>query len=192
MLSIAVLLFLIMDPFGNMIVVNSLVSKLTPKRQVLTVVREGCIATVILILAALFGQAILKTLGLEEHALRLAGGIVLFLIALGMLFPSKRILDDEGDEAPLIVPIAMPLIAGPSALSMVILFAKDQQFPVVAGGVLIASLASTSVLAVSSKIYNFLGRRGAIAVERLMGMLLIMISVQMVLDGVDAFLVARQ
>lgn len=191
-LSIAILLFLIMDPFGNMIVVNSLVSKLTPKRQVLTVVREGCIATGILIMAALFGQAILKTLGLEEHALRLAGGIVLFLIALGMLFPSKRILDDEGDEAPLIVPIAMPLIAGPSALSMVILFAKDQEFSVVAGGVLIASLASTAVLAVSSRIYNFLGRRGSIAVERLMGMLLIMISVQMVLDGIDAFLVARQ
>ena len=192
MFSIAMLLFLIMDPFGNLIVVNSLVAKLPPRRQVLTVVREGAIATVILILAASFGQVILKTLGLEEHSLRLAGGIVLFLIALGMLFPSRRILDDEGDEAPLIVPIAMPLIAGPSALSMVILFAKEHSLMLVAGAILIASVASTALLAISPQVYRILGRRGAIAVERLMGMLLIMISVQMVLDGIDAFLLARQ
>lgn len=186
------LLFLIMDPFGNLIVVNSLVANLSARRQVLTVVREGLIATVILILAASFGQVILKTLGLEEHSLRLAGGIVLFLIALGMLFPSRRILDDDADEAPLIVPIAMPLIAGPSALSMVILFAREHTLSLVMGGIVIASVASTALLAVSPKIYQFLGRRGAVAVERLMGMLLIMISVQMVLDGIDAFLLSRE
>lgn len=191
MISLALLLFLIMDPFGNLVAINTLLGNFTPAKRRLIVLREAGIATVILLLAGLLGGAVLDTLGLEEHALRLSGGIVLFLIALGMLFPSRRMIEEDAGEAPLIVPIAMPLIAGPSAISMVILFSEKHGSGTVASAVLVASLASALLLAASSVIFGFLGRRGAAALERLMGMLLIMLSVQMVLDGIDAYIISR-
>lgn len=191
MMSIALLLFLIMDPFGNLVVLNALLSNFPPPKRRLIILREAAIATVILLLAAFFGGSVLHLLGLQEHSLRLAGGIVLFLIALGMLFPSRRIMEEPTDEAPLIVPIAMPLIAGPSAISMVILFSEKHTATIVSSAVLIAAAASTVLLAASSTVFTFLGRRGATALERLMGMLLIMLSVQMILDGINAYLDSR-
>ena len=191
MISIALLLFLIMDPFGNLVVLNALLAEFSPSKRRLIILREAAIATAILLMAALFGSAVLDVLGLQEHSLRLAGGIVLFLIALGMLFPSRRILEEPSSEAPLIVPIAMPFIAGPSAISMVILFSEKHPVTTVSSAVLIAALASTILLTASSAIFAFLGRRGALALERLMGMLLIMLSVQMILDGINAYLNSR-
>ena len=108
-----------------------------------------------------------------------------------MLFPSRRIIEEPSAESPLIVPIAMPLIAGPSAISMVILFSEKHSALIVSSAILIAAAASTVLLVASSAIFAFLGRRGATALERLMGMLLIMISVQMILDGIDAYLNSR-
>ena len=191
MTSIALLLFLIMDPFGNLIVVNTLLSELPSREKKLIVLREGAIATAILLVAAFFGRTLLGMLGLEAYSLRLAGGIVLFLIALGMLFPSHRMLDEPTTDSPLIVPIAMPLVAGPSSISMVILFVEKHSTMEVAGAVLLAATATTILLSLSSGILAFLGRRGATALERLMGMLLIMLSVQMVLDGINAFISSR-
>ena len=189
--SLSILLFLIMDPFGNMIVVNSLLSGMSRRQQAMVIYREGAIAMGILILVALFGRAMLDTLGLQEHALQLSGGIVLFLIALGMLFPTRRIMDEDTTDTPLVVPIAMPLIAGPSAISMVILFAQHHSTPTVVGAIVAATFSSTLLLSACSLVYALLGRRGSIALERLMGMLLIMIAVQMLLDGIDSFLDAR-
>lgn len=186
--SLTILLFLIMDPFGNMVVINSLLADVETKKRRRIIFREALIATVILLAATFIGGWVLSFLGLKEHALRLAGGIVLFLIALGMLFPTRRVLDESISDSALIVPIAMPLIAGPSAISMVILFSEKQPLTEVVGAVLIASAFSTAILTFSSIIFGFLGRRGAMAVERLMGMLLVMLAVQMILDGVDAYL----
>jgi multiple antibiotic resistance protein len=191
MVSIAILLFLIMDPFGNLVVLNSLLAEIPVPRRRLVILREAGIATMILLCAAVFGGRFLDVLGLQEHSLRLAGGIVLFLIALGMLFPSRRMIEEAATEAPLIVPIAMPLIAGPSAISMVILFSEKHSLSVVASAVMLAASVSTVLLVSSSSIFSFLGRRGATALERLMGMLLIMLSVQMILDGINAYLESR-
>ncbi len=191
MVSLALLLFLIMDPFGNLVILNSLLAEFPPPKKRLIILREASIATVILLIASLFGGSILHLLGLQEYSLRLAGGIVLFLIALGMLFPSRRMIDEPAGETPLVVPIAMPLIAGPSAISMVILFSEKHSATTVSAAVMIAAIASTVVLAASSAIFSILGRRGAIALERLMGMLLIMLSVQMILDGINAYLNSR-
>jgi len=191
MISIAILLFLIMDPFGNLVILNSLLGDFPASKRRLIIFREAAIATLILLVAAFFGGTLLEAIGLQEHSLRLAGGIVLFLIALGMLFPSRRIIEESSGEAPLVVPIAMPLIAGPSAISMVILFSQKHSPGIVSGAVLLAAFASTVLLAASSTIFAFLGRRGATALERLMGMLLIMLSVQMILDGIDAYLLSR-
>lgn len=191
MASLAILLFLIMDPFGNLVVINSLLKDLPSRQRQLTILREAGIATAILIMAVLCGGWFLELLGLKEHSLRVAGGIVLFIIALGMLFPSRRAIEESLDSPPFIVPIAMPLIAGPSAISMVILFSEKESALLVMGAVGIASALSTLLLVASPFIIGFLGKRGSIALERLMGMLLIMISVQMILDGIDSYLDLR-
>lgn len=180
-----------MDPFGNLIVVNTILAGIPSKKRKWVILRETCIATGILMAAVFVGGPLLSMLGLEEHALRLSGGIVLFLIALGMLFPSRRVIDEESTDSPLIVPIAMPLIAGPSAISMVILFSEKQPLLEVSSAVLIASAASAILLVASPFIFSFLGHRGAVALERLMGMILIMLSVQMILDGMDAYFLSR-
>jgi len=187
-ISLALLLFLIMDPFGNLIVVNTILADIPSPKRRWVILRETGIATAILLAAVFIGAPLLGALGLEEHALRLAGGIVLFLIALGMLFPSRRVIDEESTDSPLIVPIAMPLIAGPSAISMVILFSEKHPLLEVSSAVLIASAASAVLLVASPTLFSFLGHRGAVAFERLMGMILIMLSVQMILDGVDTYL----
>ncbi len=191
MISVALLLFLIMDPFGNLVIVNTLLAELSPRERVKVVLREGAIATGILLCACFFGGTLLTTLGLAEHSLRLAGGIVLFLIALGMLFPSHKMLDEPAVEAPLVVPIAMPLIAGPSAISMAVLFAEKFSITLVAGAILVAAAGTVFLLALSAQIFQLLGRRGTMAMERLMGMLLIMLSVQLILDGIEAFMNSR-
>ncbi len=191
MLSLALMLFLIMDPFGNLVTVNALLANQTPRRRAVILLRESLIATVLLLLAAAIGGWLLRSLGLEAHALSISGGIVLFLIALGMVFPTRRIIEDAVTDSPLIVPIAMPLIAGPSALSMVILFAERMPLTSVCFAILIASLGSAVLLAASPAFYRYLGKRGAAALERLVGMLLVMISVQMILNGIDAYLKAR-
>ncbi|MCL4104653.1 UNVERIFIED_CONTAM: hypothetical protein GTU68_004607 [Idotea baltica] len=188
MIATAFLLILVMDPFGNIIALNTLLSEIDPKKRFLIILREGAIAATILLVASFAGKLLLRFLGLEEHSLQLAGGIVLFLIALGMLFPSRKILDVTPEESPLIVPIAMPLIAGPSAISMVILLSEKESPVTVSGAILIAAGLSTALLAGSTRIFSFLGRRGATAMERLMGILLIIVSVQMILDGISAFL----
>ena len=158
-----------------------------PERRKI-ILRESFIALAILLAAVYGGKVVLNVLGLEGHSLSISGGIVLFIIALGMLFPSRRSLEDEETDDPFIVPIAMPLIAGPSTLSMVILFGEKHSVHVVAGAVLLASLASILLLTAFPKIFEFLGHRGSRALERLMGMLLIMIAVQMTLDGFKVYL----
>ncbi len=191
MTTLAVLLFLIMDPFGNLVVINSLLADYSARTRRLVILREAAAATAILLAAVFGGGFLLATLGLKEHTLRLAGGIVLFLIALGMVFPSRSVIDEASDEPPLIVPIAMPLIAGPSAISMVILFSQKLPLGTVAAAVLLASVATAFVLAASPALFSFLGRRGAHALERLVGMLLIVLSVQIILDGIDTYLDSR-
>jgi multiple antibiotic resistance protein len=191
MISIALMLFLIMDPFGNLVPVNTLLADHTPRRRQLILLRESAIAAAMLLLAAVAGGKLLRMLGLGEHSLSISGGIVLFLIALEMLFPARRGAEEVASESPVIVPIAMPLLAGPSAISMVILFAERYTIAMVCGAVLMASAASAALLGASPVVFRYLGRQGTCALERLMGMILILISVQMILNGFDAYLTSR-
>lgn len=190
MISIAVLLFIVLDPFGNLVTLNTLLRAATPARRRRIIIRESLIALAILQLFVFAGSAILRALGLQAYTLGISGGIVLFMIALGMVFPARKVLDKEGLEDPLIVPIAMPLIAGPGAISVVILLAQTNPVLNVAAAVAAAWLPTAVILAVSTWIFHFLGPRGAVALERLMGILLVMLSVQMVLDGIAGYLKA--
>ena len=180
-----------MDPFGNLVFLNTLLAEFPPPKRRLIILREAAIATAILLVATYFGGFLLKLLGLQDYSLQLAGGIVLFLIAMGMVFPGKKMIDETTGEAPLIVPIAMPLIAGPSAIAMVILFTEKHSTSTVSLAVISAAAASAALLVASSSLFQFLGKRGATALERLMGMLLIMLSVQMILDGFNTYLDTR-
>jgi len=188
MISLAILLFVVMDPFGNLVPVNSLLSKYPNSARRKIILRESLVALAILLTAVYVGGFVLDILGLEQHSLSISGGIVLFLIALGMLFPARRSSSDEDTDDPFIVPIAMPLIAGPSTLSMVIVFGEKHSVHIVAGAVVLSSIASMILLTASPRIFDFLGHRGSRALERLMGMLLIMIAVQMTLDGFKSYL----
>lgn len=188
MLQMVLLLFIVLDPFGNLVMINSLLSNLEPRKRRLVMLRESLIAMVILLSAVFAGGPIMAALGLKPYALGISGGIVLFMIAMGMVFPARRVVDEEDVGDPVIVPIAMPFIAGPSTISLILLLAEKNNRWMVFNAVLIAGLISAMILTLSPAIYAFLGDRGARAMERLMGMLLVMMSVQMVLDGIQAYL----
>jgi multiple antibiotic resistance protein len=190
-LSIALLLFIVLDPFGNMVTLNTLLSTHGPARRRRIMLRESLIALGILLACVIGGGTLLSALGLDSYTLGISGGIVLFMIALGMVFPARRVMESEGLDDPLVVPIAMPLIAGPGAISIVTVLAEKNPLLTVVGAVTIAAGAGAAILTLSPTLFTVLGRRGALALERLMGILLVMLAVQMILDGLAAYLAAR-
>ena len=191
--SAAILLFLIMDPFGNMVTFNSLLADVDSRRRVVVILRESVIAFAILLLFLFTGGYVLAFLGLKDSTLSISGGIILFLIALGMVFPRKSVIAPEPGELqgePLVVPLAVPLIAGPSCIAALLLMASKEPDKMMQWtlALTLAWSVATVILALSVPLFRFLGRRGSAAIERLMGMLLVMIAVQMFLDGIKSYL----
>lgn len=185
-LSAAVLLFFVMDPFGNVPLVLSLLKDVEPRRRRKVVLRELTIALGILVFFLFLGQEILNFLGLHEESVSIAGGIVLAVIGLRMIFPGPEgIMGQQLEGEPFIVPLAVPLIAGPSAMAMVILMARSD--PTAMGkwtlALLIAWVGTAAVILAAPLLMKLLRTRGLAAMERLMGMLLIMLAVEMVIDG---------
>lgn len=190
LVSFAVTLFLVLDPFGNAPVFHTVLSKIPEHRRKTVLARELLIALVMLLGFLFAGPYLLGFLGLRSHTLSISGGIVLFLIALGMVFPARSVLTgDEGDEEPLIVPLAVPLMAGPSSIALLLLTASRHPSSLgwITLGVCIAWLASAVILWASPWILKRLGARGSRALERLMGLLLILVAVQMFLDGLAVY-----
>lgn len=190
-LSAAVLLFLVMDPFGNIPLFLATLQHVPKKRQRIVVVRELFIALVALVAFLFTGPQILKILHISEPALGLAGAIILFLISLKMVFPQMAFGFDEGPEGePFVVPLAIPFVAGPSALAAVLFIMSQEpsRWPEWLLAVVLAWALSAVILFLSSGFERILGKRGLIAIERLMGMLLITISVEMFMTGLAAFL----
>ncbi|MGH9374179.1 MAG: YhgN family NAAT transporter [Vicinamibacterales bacterium] len=190
-LSAVVTLFLIMDPLGNIPLFLSALKTVSPERRRHVLMREIAFAYVVLLACVFLGNAALRLLGLEEETISVAGGIVLFLIALRMIFPGERTGGEEAlDGEPFLVPLAVPLIAGPSTLAALLLLQRSA--PGYTGSLVLAlTMAwalSGAILMSSTFFYRLLGERGLIAMERLMGMLLVMIAVQMFLNGIKAFL----
>ncbi len=193
-LSAGLTLLLIMDPLGNIPVFLSVLKKVeneSRKRKIL--IRELAIALIVLLVFLFVGQYFLQWLNLRQEAAHIAGGIVLFLIALRMIFPTEKgVMGDLPEGEPFIVPLAVPLLAGPSTLAMLILLARSQPDRIFDW--LIAVLGAwgvTSLIILSStSFHKILGNRGLMAVEKLMGMVLVAISVQMLLDGITTYLKA--
>ena len=188
--SAAVLLLLVIDPFGNVPIVISALANVPATRRVPVVLRECLLAYLLLLAFMLGGQMFLKWMQLSEVSLAIAGGIILFLIALRMVFghPDGVFGDRPGAE-PFIVPLAVPAIAGPSALATVMLMASRDPTRLLAwtAALTAAMLVATLVMLAAHRLQRALGERGMTAVERLMGLVLTAIAVQMLLDGVRAF-----
>jgi len=189
--SAVLTLFLVMDPLGNIPPFLSVLKNVQPERRRRVLVREILIAYGVLLVFLFLGKRALALLSLQQETISVAGGIVLFLIALRMVFPQDGgLLGESLEGEPFIVPLAIPLVAGPSALAVLLLL--EQSAPNVTGRLLlavtIAWALSALILLSSTLLYRVLKQRGLIAMERLMGMLLVMLAVQMFMNGVADFL----
>ena len=191
LVSAVVTLFLVMDPLGNVPLFLSALKTVRPERRRRVLVREIAFAYAVLLACVFLGNIALRLLGLEEGTISIAGGIVLFLIALRMIFPGEGGSGRETLEGePFLVPLAVPLIAGPSTLAVLLLLQRSAPDHV---GVLLLALTiawalSGAILLSSTFVYRLLKERGLIAMERLMGMVLVMIAVQMFMNGIKTFL----
>lgn len=191
-LSAAILLFLIMDPLGNIPIFLSLLKHVSPKRRRVVMVRELLIALAVLLMFLMGGQLILHLLQLRQESISIAGGIVLFLIGIRMVFPPAEggIFGKAGEGEPFIVPLAIPGVAGPSAMAALLLLTNTQPGRTAdwAIALLCAWLATAIILLSSTYLFRWLGEGVLTALERVMGMLLIALSVQMFLGGIAAYL----
>lgn len=189
-LSAGILLFLIMDPLGNIPLFLSLLKNVAPERRRLVLVRELLIALIVLFIFLFSGKYLLSALQLKAESVSIAGGIVLFLIGIRMIFPPKDgIFGGDVDAEPFIVPMAIPAVAGPSTMAAVLLLANSNPGRTVDWSIaLFLAWLATSILLISSTyLYRWLGQSVLVALERLMGMLLVALSVQMFLDGAVAY-----
>ncbi len=189
--SMAVTLFLIMDPFGNIPVFLPILERVPEHRRQRIVVRELLLALVVILIFLFGGSYLMNFLGLQQSSVSIAGGIILFLIAVRMVFPVTQLkITDEMDGEPLLVPLAIPLVAGPSLLAVLILFSSTSLAHMI--NLLIAALlawAGTFIVLFSSTfLIRILARRGLVAVERLMGMILVALAVQLFLNGLSDYM----
>ncbi|RBO82733.1 MarC family protein [Marinomonas aquiplantarum] len=185
-LSATLLFLFVIDPFGNIPILLSAMKGVPQKRQSQIVLRDGLIGLLILVSFLFFGAEFLALLHLETESISIAGGVVLFVIALKMIFPSVIQVDKHQPVEPFIVPISIPMLAGPSTLATLLVMVKS--YPGDEIGLLISVFAawgiSVVILALAPLLNRILKEKGLAALERLMGMLLLMMAVQMLVNGV--------
>lgn len=191
-LSAGILLFLILDPLGNIPLFLTQLRNVAPPRRRRVMIRELVIALVVLFAFLLGGAWVLRALQLRAESVSIAGGIVLFLIAVKMIFPPRDgdMFGTSAGGEPFIVPLAIPGVAGPSAMAALLLMTNSEPGRTADWSLaLFAAWLATSVILLSSTyLFRLLGESVLTALERLTGMLLVALSVQMFLDGVVAYL----
>ena len=185
----AATLFFVMDPLGNIPVFNSVLSRFEPRRRAMITARELVIALVIMLVLLFAGTPLLNFLGLTQPSLNIAGGVLLVIIALRMIFPGRGARVATPADEPFIVPLAMPMVAGPSTIAMLLLLSSTEPARIWewCTALVIAWAIATVLLTVSPFLMRALGDRGLRALERLMGMLLVLLATQMLLNGVREF-----
>lgn len=184
--SLSISLFLLMDAIGNVPIFISVLKELEPNRQRKIIFRELILALGIIIAFYFIGNYLLSLLNISQQAVLISGGIILFIIGLKLVFPphGEESFKIEGGKEPFLVPLAVPLVAGPAVLATVMLY-SHQKLPIwnVLTAILIAWAATTLILISSIPLKKLLGERGLVACERFTGLILIMIAVQMALNG---------
>ncbi len=187
-----ILLLLVTDPFGNVPLFVSTLRQVAPERRNRVVLRECMIAFGLLLVFMIVGRPFLEALQLSEVALRIGGGVVLFLIALRMVFPQPGGVFGQthaGATEPLIVPLAIPALAGPSALVTVLLFSSQAKMSMwlCAAVISLVAVVWLAVLLAAERLQRVLGDAVMTAFERLMGLILTAIAIEMLLAGVRAY-----
>jgi MarC family membrane protein len=188
--SATILLILVLDPFGNLPLVVAALANVPPERRAGIVLRECLFAFLILLAFMAGGRTFMQWLQLSDVSLAIAGGIILFLIALRMVFPHPDgVFGDTRGAEPFLVPLAVPSIAGPSALATVMLMAsRDPAHMATWAIALTAAMAVTTiVLLAAQRLQAALGERVVVAFERLMGLVLTALAVEMLLNGIRTF-----
>lgn len=188
--SAVVILLLVMDPVGNVPLFVSVLRDIEPARRNRIIMRECAIAFAVLLLFVVSGGFVLDLLGLSESSLNIAGGVILFLIALRMIFRGNEpIFGDQIQGEPFIVPLAIPSIAKPTAIATVIVLASGapQRLPEWSVALTAAFAVTLALLLFAEKISKLVGERGLLAFERLMGLILTAVAVEMLLRGIEAF-----
>lgn len=182
-------LFLLMNPIGNVPIYLALLKEIAPKRQAQIILRELAMALAILLLFQFVGQGLLNLLGVKKDALLIAGGLILLIIAMRMIFPPERstIKITEKKEEPFLVPLAIPLVAGPAILSAIIVYSNEVPTLPLTFAILFAWALVTVILLSAPVLLKILKERGILACERLMGLILILIASQMFLNGLRIF-----
>lgn len=190
-LSALVLLLLVLDPFGSLPIFISVMRNVEPSRRTLVALRESVLAFAVLLTFMLTGQWFLTLMRLSERSLEVAGGVILLIIAVRMIFASGGEVyasDGQGRE-PLIFPLAVPLLAGPSAMATVLLLASRQPERLVSwiGALTVAMVVSAVVLLGADRIRKWIGSSMVSAIEKLMGLVLTAIAVEMILAGLKRY-----
>ena len=188
--STVVVLVLVVDPIGNIPIFVSLLRQIDPARRTRLILRECAIAFAVLLAFVFAGEVVLKLFGLSDTSLTIAGGVILFLIALQMIFRSgAEVFANLPEGEPFIVPLAIPSIAGPTAIATVVLFASSapQRWPEWCAAVTIAMAATLAVLVFADRIAKLVGTRALAAFERLVGLVLTAIAIEMLLRGIEGF-----
>jgi multiple antibiotic resistance protein len=194
-LSATLLLFLVMDPFGNLPFFAAMLDGVAPRRRWRVLLRELAIALAVLLAFLLIGRYAVNLLHISPAALSISGGVILFLVALRMVFPDSAAPGRaEAAREPFIVPMAVPMIAGPAAMALLLILASRHpaRLPDWLLALCAAWAAMSVILMLSGAIHRLLGEKGVKALVRLMGMVLIVLAVQMFLNGVSAFMAAGQ
>jgi len=189
-LSALILLLLVLDPFGSLPIFISILGGVKPERRTFVAVREVLIAFAVLVLFMVSGQGFLALMRLSERSLEVAGGVILIIIAIRMIFGGEGAYGtDIGAREPFIFPLAVPLLAGPSAMATVLLLASRQPEHLVTWiGALTAALAiSGVVLLAADRIRRVLGDQMVAAIEKLMGLVLTAVAVEMILAGLKRY-----
>lgn len=189
--SAVVILLLVMDPLGNIPLFIAVLRDVDPRRRTRVILRECLIAFGVLLLFVFFGRNILGLLGLSDIALNIAGGVILFLIALRLIFKHPEGVFGAAGETgePFIVPLAIPAIAGPTAIATVVLMvsrAPERMLEWI-GALGVAALVTLVLLMFAERIASLLGPRALAALDRLMGLLLTAIAIEMLLVGIRGF-----
>ena len=188
-LSATILLVLITDPIGNIPIFANGLKHVAPERRARVILREILIAFALLLTFMFVGESFLRVMNLSELSLQIGGGVILFLIALRMVFPPPASNVDDLVAEPLIVPLAVPAIAGPSALATVLLLVSQQperRLEWIAA-LCVTMLVSAVVLVLAERVQRIIGTRLVVAVERLMGLVLVSVAIEMMLRGFKVF-----
>lgn len=189
-LSIAFSLFLILNSIGVVPMVTDLLKGYPLKKQRAMILKDMSVVLGLLLLFGFLGGMFFDWLHINDANIRMAGGLILALIAIKLIFPAIKKYDVESPfSEPFIVPIATPLVAGPSALAAVMIYAKQENsFTVMLGGILIAWAATTAIIFFGTTLKRIIGDKGIVAFQRLMGLILTLIAVQMFLEGLTEFI----